>query len=133
MVAISSFGNTRNRLMRNWRPGVRGRLLLAFLGITTFAVMAGIVGVYAFRQVGNHLDIIDSRVPPTLSAFELSRSAERIISAAPTLLSATDTVQQDEAEKEIMTEVVKLQTELSRLRNGNIKFFSNFTNVDPAE
>jgi len=110
--------------MRNLRPGVRGRLLLAFLGITTFAVMAGIVGVYAFRQVGNHLDIIDSRVPPTLSAFELSRSAERIISAAPTLLSAADTVQQDEAEKEIMTEVVKLQTELSRLRNGSIKFFS---------
>ena len=33
--------------------------------------------------------MVDARVPPTLTSLELSRSAERIIAAAPALLAAT--------------------------------------------
>src|SRR4051794_38581994 len=66
-----------------WGLGVRARLLLAFFGISAFAVLAAAAGIYAFREVGDRLDIVDTRVPSTLTSLELSRSADRIIAAAP--------------------------------------------------
>lgn len=123
MVVTSESENTGNRPKRNWHPGVRARLLLAFLGITTFAVMASGVGIFSFREVGRHLDIIDSRIPPTLSAFELSRSAERIISAAPTLLAATDPIRQELAKAEIATAMAGLQRELDGLKDEDAEHF----------
>ena len=38
---------------RRWNLGVRARLLLAFFGISAFAVLAAAAGIYAFRQVGD--------------------------------------------------------------------------------
>ena len=55
---------TRNATIREgWSPGVRARLLLAFFGISAFAIMAAVAGIYAFRQVGDRLELIDARVP----------------------------------------------------------------------
>ena len=48
---------------RTWRLGVGGQLLLAFFGIAAFGVLAAVVGVYAFREVGGRLDIIETTVP----------------------------------------------------------------------
>ena len=77
---------------RAWNLGVRTRLLLAFFGISAFAVLAAAAGIYAFREVGERIDTVDARVTPTLTALELSRSVERIIAAAPALLAATDRI-----------------------------------------
>ena len=67
---------------------VRWRLLLAFLGISAFAVLAAATGTYAFRQMTNVLErITEQRVPSALAALDLSRQAERIVAAAPTLLT----------------------------------------------
>ncbi|MGI9450727.1 MAG: hypothetical protein ACR2QH_08855 [Geminicoccaceae bacterium] len=61
--------------------GVRGRLLLAFLGISTFAVIASVAGLYAFNRVAVFLDhIIQQRVPLATTSLEFSREAERIAS-----------------------------------------------------
>jgi GAF domain-containing protein len=98
-------------------PGVRARLLIAFFAISAFAVLAAAAGIYAFREVGGRLAVIETRVPPTLSALELSRSAERIIAAAPALLAATDRARRDAVKAELGIEVDRLNRRLLELRN----------------
>ncbi|TIU09945.1 MAG: hypothetical protein E5W40_13845, partial [Mesorhizobium sp.] len=61
------------------RLGIRGRLLLAFFGISTFAVFATAAALYAFLQVGEVVDSITrDRVPSALASLQLSRQAERV-------------------------------------------------------
>ena len=91
---------------------MRARLLLAFFGITAFAVLAAAVGIYAFRQVGERLDVVNARVPPTMTSLELSRSAERIIAAAPALLAATDRSGATRSRAELEAEVDILKSKL---------------------
>src|SRR5262245_63217354 len=91
-------------IVRGWNLGVRARLLLAFFGISAFAVLAAAAGIYAFREVGNRLELVDMRVPPTLTSLALSRSAERIIAAAPALLAATDRNRREEVKTELASE-----------------------------
>lgn len=88
--------------------GVGTRLLIAFFGITTFAVLAAVAGIYAFQEVGHRLDVIDRRIPPALSALELSRTAERIIAGAPALLATTERSQLAEIRTELAAESVRL-------------------------
>jgi signal transduction histidine kinase/DNA-binding response OmpR family regulator len=97
---------------------VRARLLLAFFGISAFAVLAAAAGIYAFREVGNRLELVDMRVPPTLTSLALSRSAERIIAAAPALLAATDRKRRDEVKQELAAEVDRLNAKLLDLKLG---------------
>lgn len=100
----------------NWTLGVRARLLLAFFGISAFAVLAAAAGIYAFRVVGARLDVIDARVPPILTSLELSRSADRIIAAAPALLAATDRKRRDEVTARLESEVERLNGKLIELK-----------------
>ena len=66
---------------------VRWRLLLAFLGISAFAVLAAATGTYAFRQVADVIErITRQHVPTSLVALDLSRQAERIVAAGSRLL-----------------------------------------------
>lgn len=101
--------------------GVRARLLLAFFAIAAFAVLAAAAGIFAFREVGGRLDVIETRVPRTVSAFELSRSAERIIAAAPALLAATDRARRDAVKAELATEVGRLNDRLAGLKDGDAR------------
>ena len=72
------------------RLGVRWRLLLAFFGISAFAVIAAAAAMYSFAEVGKLLArITEERVPPALASLELSRQAERVVTAAPAFLAAT--------------------------------------------
>jgi adenylate cyclase len=68
---------------------VRGRFLLAFLGISTFAVLAAAAAMWAFLELGRVVArITEERAPAALASLELSRQAERIAAAAPALLAA---------------------------------------------
>ena len=109
--------NTRseNSTTAPWRPGVRARLLLAFLAITAFTALAAVAGIYAFREVGERLDLIDERVAPAIAALELSRSAERIIAAAPALLAAGQRQRRNEVRAELAREVDVLEATLADL------------------
>jgi signal transduction histidine kinase len=101
---------------RSWDIGLRARLLLAFVVIAGFAVLAAAAGIYAFREVGGRLEIVDARIAPTLSALELSRSAERIIAAAPALLAATDRNRRDEIKAALVAEAEQLNATLADLK-----------------
>ncbi len=101
-----------------WNPGVRARLLLAFFGISGFAVLAAVAGIYAFRQVGDRLEMIDARVPQVVSSMEISRAADRLIASAPTLLAATTTKEYDEVSNRMRPEVDRLIVGLTDVGRG---------------
>jgi len=97
---------------------VRWRLLIAFLGISAFAVLAAATGTYAFRQMAHVIEqITEERVPSALVALDLSRQAERIVAAAPTLLTARSQAQYQEISIAITAEVERLEALLAQIQS----------------
>jgi adenylate cyclase len=69
--------------------GLRERLLLAFVAISGFAVVAAVVGNYAFYAIGQSLhQVTEKSVPSAIASLELAQRAERFIAAGPALLGA---------------------------------------------
>ena len=114
------------------RLGVRWRLLLAFFGISAFAVIAVIAAMYTFLQLGEVVDrITQRRAPLALASLELSRQAERIVAAAPALLSATDSAVQEQLYEEITGESAHLISLLADLKGAEADQ-SALESIDPA-
>ncbi len=107
--------------LRTWVPsrlGVANRLLLAFLGISGLAVVGAAVAIFSFRDIGHALDRITARrVPAALASVEVSRQAERIVSAAPALLSAATPADHTESSKRIGAEMQELAALLEGLEH----------------
>jgi adenylate cyclase len=98
------------------RFGVRDRLFLSFFGISAFAVIAAATAMYSFLEVGNALErIIQFRVPSAITSLQLSRQAERIVAAAPALLTVTTSSEHDRTAAAIAAEVDRLESLLSDL------------------
>ena len=90
--------------------GVRGRLLLAFLGISLLSLVAAASGLYSLLQVGGALKrITEQRVPQALSWLELSRSVESVVRAAPALLVVKTNDARIEVSNEIASQIEKLK------------------------
>src|SRR6516162_1418278 len=71
--------------------GLRQRLLLSFIAISGFAVVAAIVGYYAFYAIGEALhQVTEKSVPPAIATLEFAQSTERIVAAGPALLAANN-------------------------------------------
>src|SRR3984893_18459907 len=71
--------------------GLRERLLLSFIAISAFAVVAAVVGNYAFYAIGQALrQVTEKSVPPAIATLEFAQRTERIVAAGPALLAATD-------------------------------------------
>ena len=103
------------------RLGVRGRLLLAFVGISAFAVIAAAAAMYSFAEVAAVLDrITRQRVPAALASLKLSRQAEQLVTAAPALLVVTSRSQQEEVSASIAAEVERLGQQLEDVRGSAI-------------
>jgi signal transduction histidine kinase len=69
--------------------GLRQRLLLSFIAISGFAVVAAMVGNYAFYAIGEALhQVTEKSVPPAIATLEFAQSTERIVAAGPALLAA---------------------------------------------
>ena len=60
--------------------------------------------------------MVNTRIPPAITSLELSRSAERIIAAAPALQAAPDRKRRDEVKAELEAEVGTLKTKLLELQ-----------------
>jgi signal transduction histidine kinase len=107
--------------LRTWVPsrlGVANRLLLAFLGISGLAVVGAAVAIFSFRDIGHALDRITARrVPAALASVEVSRQAERIVSAAPALLSAATPADHTKSSQRIGAEMQELAALLEGLEH----------------
>ena len=54
--------------------GLRGHLLLSFIAISGFAVIAAVVGSYAFHNIGEALhEMTDRSIPPAIVSLELAQ------------------------------------------------------------
>jgi adenylate cyclase len=103
------------------RLGIRGRLLLAFFGINALAVLATAASLYAFLQVGDVVDrITRDRVPSALASLQLSRQAERVAAAAPSVLAATSKAQHSEVSAAVALEMSRLEALRTDLRNATL-------------
>src|SRR5260370_26371001 len=75
------------------RFGVRGRLLLAFFGISAFGVLGAGVAFYSFHRIDDALALITQRRGlVALLAPGLSRDMVRSFVAGPVVYAATDTL-----------------------------------------
>ncbi|MGX9177555.1 adenylate/guanylate cyclase domain-containing protein [Mesorhizobium sp. BHbdii] len=99
------------------RLGIRGRLLLAFFGISTFAVLATAAALYAFLEVGEVLDRI-TKDPSALASLQLSRQAERVAATAPAVLASTSKAQHNEVSAAIAAEMTRLEELLAALKGA---------------
>jgi class 3 adenylate cyclase/HAMP domain-containing protein len=98
--------------------GVRGRLLLAFLGISMFSLVAAASGLYSLWQVGGALNkITEQRVPEALSWMELSRRVESLVRAAPALLVVTTDEDRSRVSNEIESQISQLKPFLRTSRS----------------
>jgi PAS domain S-box-containing protein len=71
--------------------GLRGRLFLAFAGISSFAILAAVAGLVAFLVARRALDeMTATKLPETLGAMELMRHSERLVATGPALLNAAN-------------------------------------------
>ncbi len=100
------------------RFGVRGRLLLSFVGISGFAVLSAAAAMYSFFEVQRVLDkITEQRVPTALAALELSARVERVVAETPALLAANTPHERLEIWSKLGSEVEEIDTLLLLLRN----------------
>src|SRR5262244_3592044 len=101
------------------RPGygLRGRLLLSFIAISSFAAIAAIVGTYALYTIGKALhEMSDRSIPPAIVSLELAQRTERILAVGPTLLgvsSANELAGESFALDREFKEAAQLVSELS--------------------
>src|SRR5215831_7660791 len=101
------------------RPGygLRGRLLLSFIAISSFAAIAAIVGTYALYTIGKALnEMTDRSIPPAIVSLELAQRTERILAVGPTLLgvsSANELAGESSALDQEFKEAAQLVSELS--------------------
>ncbi|CAH2402654.1 Adenylate cyclase, class 3 [Mesorhizobium escarrei] len=101
------------------RLGIRGRLLLAFFGISAFAVLATAAALFAFLEVGEVVDrITRDRVPSALASLQLSRQAERVAASAPAVLTSTSKAQHNEVSTAIGVEMTRLEELLAAFKGA---------------
>jgi len=100
------------------RFGVRASLLLAFVVISGFAVLATVAAMYSFQRVQTLFDkITEQRVPTALAAQELSSRVGRILAETPTLLAASIPLERSQIWTRIGTEIEAIDNLLLVLRN----------------
>ena len=97
---------------------VRQRLLLSFALVSSFAIIVALAASYSFDEVGKGLELITSqRMPAVLSAGEMARSVESIVSAAPRLLNSRDEDEKKRVRQQLDIELEALKRLLVTLRN----------------
>jgi adenylate cyclase len=102
--------------------GVRGRLLLAFLCISMFSLVAAISGLYSLSQIGGAInEITERRVPEALSWLGLSRKVESVVRAAPALLNVSTDSARVNVSNEISSQLKDLEPLLERIHGYEIK------------
>ena len=100
--------------------GVGARLLIVIFGIGAVSALVAGAAMYAFVEVGHSLALIDRRIDPILASLEVSRSVERIVTAASALSAATTEQKRDHLFAKLSHQSAKLRSFLNELRDGGI-------------
>jgi signal transduction histidine kinase len=100
--------------------GVGTRLLIVIFGIGAVSALVAGAALYAFVEVGYSLALIDRRVDPILASVEVSRTVERIVTAASALSAATTEQRRDHLFATLSRQSAKLRSFLTELRDGGI-------------
>jgi adenylate cyclase len=119
MATQAHLPNTPDEALRSVfrRLGVRWRLLLAFLGISGLALLSAIASIYALSRLGDSLsEIAQKRMPAALVSQEISREAERIVAAAPALLTLDSIAEQKRFSNQVAQDISRLNRLLSDFR-----------------
>jgi phosphoglycerate-specific signal transduction histidine kinase len=78
--------------------GIRGKLFLAFGGVAGLTVMAAVVAMLSYNDVGTTLrGITEDNLPAMSLSLKLAKSSAEVASAAPAVLAAADMGQRDTA------------------------------------
>ena len=112
---LISLANSRTSV-----SGVGARLLIVIFGIGAVSALVAGAAIYAFFDVGHSLALIDRRVDPILASVEVSRSVERIVTAASALSAATTEQRRDHLFDKLSRQSAKLRSFLTELRDGGI-------------
>ena len=100
--------------------GVGARLLIVIFGVGAVSALVAGAAIYAFIEVGHSLTLIDRRIDPILASLEVSRSVERIVTAASALSAATTEERRDRLFAKLSRQSAKLQSFLAELHDGGI-------------
>ena len=100
--------------------GVGTRLLIVIFCIGAVSALVAGAALYAFVEVGYSLALIDRRVDPILASVEVSRTVERIVTAASALSAATTEQRRDHLFAKLSRQSAKLRSFLTELRDGGI-------------
>jgi PAS domain S-box-containing protein len=106
--------------IRTRASGVGTRLLIVIFGIGAVAALVAGAAIYAFVEVGHSLALIDRRIDPILASVEVSRTVERIVTAASALSAATTEQRRDHLFAKLSHQSTKLRSFLNELRDGGI-------------
>jgi signal transduction histidine kinase len=106
--------------IRTRTSGVGARLLIVIFGIGAVAALVAGAAIYAFVDVGNSLALIDRRIDPILASLEVSRSVERIVTAASALSAATTEQRREHLFAKLSRQSAQLRSFLNELRDGGI-------------
>ncbi len=78
--------------------GIRGKLFLAFGGIASLTVLACVIAMLSYNDVGATLrGITEGNLPAMSLSLQLAKSSAQVASAAPAVLAAADIAQRDAA------------------------------------
>ncbi len=101
--------------------GLRARLLLSFIGISGFAIVAAVFANYAFFAIGQALrDVTERTVPPAIATLELAQRSEHIAAAGPALLAATTKLEVESISAELSRDLLQVGLLISRLPSQDI-------------
>jgi signal transduction histidine kinase/DNA-binding response OmpR family regulator/methyl-accepting chemotaxis protein len=102
--------------------GVRARLLFAFFGISAFALLAATAAWYSFLASGRALEqITHQRLPSVLASQELALQAERMVAAAPALLTVTTPEAYEQLSEKIAADIDHLNALLAELKQSEVE------------
>src|SRR5688572_9725603 len=102
--------------------GVRGRLLLAFLSISAFAVLAAAAGMHSVLKVGEALEgITRDRVPSAVALLQLAAQTERIVATSPALVAVRSKAEHEAVLARIDSEAERLSELMRELRNSSMQ------------
>jgi PAS domain S-box-containing protein len=105
---------------RTRASGIGARLFIVIFGVGAVAALVAGAAIYAFVEVGHSLALIDRRVDPILASVEVSRSVERIVTAASALSAATTEQRREHLFAKLSHQSAKLQSLLTKLHDGGI-------------